>query len=473
MKMIRNIICAAAIALMTSGCADFLNVNPKGEVFDADMFTSAEGYEDALYGIYAELGTTQYLYSDYMIWAPEVMGTSLYSTAFDLNSFSVGEWEAYGAPALRKSIWSAAYKTINHINNILGYIEKGGDNEFPNTPIYKGEALALRAMLHFDLMRLYGAPSWASEDAKAKAIPYVTEYSFDITPFSSYDKVFEQIIADLQEAESCLKADETLVPAVRTNAAGGFTSCRILHMNLYAVQALLARVYWYMGDLSNAAIYANKVISSEKFSFRPKERFVQADNGTLDMSETIFGIYSTQSNVKNGKAFGFTSTSGNMTTQDSFVGIYNDGSSASGTDYRVSAWFEGTQLKNLVNRVYIEGTDSYAGNSILGINMIRIPEMYYIMAESLIKTNPAKATEYYDAVVVTRGLDPLTGTTTVDADILFNERCKEFVGEGFRWYDMKRLGKDIQASTSVLLPGNSLNTYCLPLPLAEEENRNE
>ena len=99
--------------------------------------------------------------------------------------------------------------------------------------------------------------------------------------------------------------------------------------------------------------------------------------------------------------------------------------------------------------------------------------MYYIMAEALMESDPVKATEYYDAVVTTRDLDPLSGSSTVTADVLYNERCKEFFGEGFRWFDMKRLGKDIQVNTSTLLPGNSLSTYVLPLPLAEEENRAE
>ena len=56
MKQIKNIFIALACVCTLGSCEDFLNVNPKGEVFDQDMFTSAEGYEDALYGIYAELG---------------------------------------------------------------------------------------------------------------------------------------------------------------------------------------------------------------------------------------------------------------------------------------------------------------------------------------------------------------------------------------------------------------------------------
>ena len=82
MKQIKNIFIALACVCTLAGCEKFLNVNPKGEVFDQDMFTSAEGYEDALYGIYAELGTTQYLYSDYMVWVPEVMGVNLQSSSF-------------------------------------------------------------------------------------------------------------------------------------------------------------------------------------------------------------------------------------------------------------------------------------------------------------------------------------------------------------------------------------------------------
>ena len=473
MKQIKNIFIALACVCTLAGCDKFLNVNPKGEVFDQDMFTSAEGYEDALYGIYAELGTTQYLYSDYMVWVPEVMGVNLQSSSLDLTNVSMGLWDAYGAPGLRKGIWSAAYKTINHINNILGYIEKGGDDQYQYTKLYKGEALALRAMLHFDMMRLFGPPAWADASAKAKVIPYVTKYAFDITPFSSYDDVYKYIIADLEEAEKCLAADETLLPAERNNSAAGFTSCRIIHMNLYAVQALLARVYWYKGDLAKAATYAAKVIESGKFSFRPREAFIQSENGVLDMNETIFGIYSQQSNVKNAKAFGFSSSSTSLTVRDDAYAIFNDGSSASGTDLRLSAWFDGTQFKNLVNRSYVEGSNSYSGKSILGVNIFRISEMYYIMAEALMESDPATATEYYDAVVTTRDLDALTGVSTVTADVLYNERCKEFFGEGFRWFDMKRLGKDIQVSTSVLLPGNNLSTYVMPLPLAEEENRAE
>lgn len=298
MKTLKHyILCALALPLL--GCSSFLDVNPKGEVFDKDMFESAEGYEDALYGIYAELGTQKSLYSDYMFWVPETLSINVTLSDDGMSNMAIGEWSRTHASTIRNDIWSAAYKVINHINNIVSHIEKGGDHEFRHTPLYKGEALALRALLHFDMLRMYGAPIWADEASKARAIPYVSKYSFDITAFSSLDEAYEKVIADLKEAEKCLAEDETLVEPVRTNASdGGFTSCRIIHMNLYAVQALLARVYWSKNDLENAAVYAKKVIDSGKFGFRPVTAFNQPDNGALDLNETIFGIYSTESQKK-------------------------------------------------------------------------------------------------------------------------------------------------------------------------------
>ncbi len=473
MKMIRNIILIASTIFLVSSCDKFLNVNPKGEVFDIDMFTSAEGYEDALYGIYAELGADQHLYNDYMVWIPEVMSINYKSTETALNNLANAQWDGFEAPRLRRSVWSAAYRSINHINNILHHIEKGGDNEFPHTKLYKGEALGLRAMLHFDMLRMFGVPPWATAQDKKRVIPYVTKYSFDITPFNSYDEAIDRIIYDLKLAEDYLTEDKALLPAVRDNITAGFTSCRIIHMNLYAVQALLARVYWYKGDLSNAAVYAKKVIESGKFTMRPRVSFVQSDNGTLDLNETIFGLYSIQSNSKNARAFGFTSTSSPLTIGDDVLVRYNDGSSSTGSDLRVAAWFSGTQPTKLVNNTYIAGINSYTGKSILGVNIIRIPEMYYIMAESLMNTDMQGAIDYYNAVVTTRDLDALTLTNPLTEDILFRERSKEFFGEGFRWFDMKRLGKDIQVSTSVLLPGDRISTYTIPLPISEEENRDE
>ena len=461
--------------LLLGGCARFLDVNPKGEVFDNDMFTSAAGYEDAIYGIYAELGTVSGLYSDYLYWIPEALSANESISDNGLQYMAVGQWTAYNASTIRSTVWKAAYATINHINNIIGHIEADGVDKYPHGSLYRGEALALRALLHFEMLRLFGAPVWAPAADRARAIPYVDRYSFAITPFSSVDGAYDKILGDLLAAEQCLGADADLLPATRTNASGGgFTGQRILHLNLYAVQALLARVYWSRGDLDNAGVYARKVIESRKFGFRDKAAFVQYDNGTLDLRETIFGVYSTASNEKNARKYGLSSSGSSFILASDWKALYNDGSASAGSDWREAAWFDGAHLRVLVNNSFIEGSNTYSGSSILGVNVLRISEMYFILAESLLGADPDEATRYFDEAVATRGLDRLEDLgQTLNADRLFRERRKEFYGEGLHWHDCKRLGKDIQADPTTVLSGSDVNTYTIPLPLSEESNRDE
>ncbi len=88
---------------------------------------------------------------------------------------------------------------------------------------------------------------------------------------------------------------------------------------------------------------------------------------------------------------------------------------------------------------------------ILGINMIRIPEMYFIMAEALLETDIDKATKYYDAVVESRGvlgIEKRIDGTVLTRHMIMEERRKEFIGEGQEWYRMKRENEDIKLSIS-------------------------
>ena len=458
--------------VLAAGCGKFLDVNPKGETFDNDMFTTAEGYEDALYGIYSELSNADNLYGGNMIWAAEVMSQNI--TALTDNTYgnlALANWTINGPTSLRKKLWSDCYEVINHLNNIIQHAEEGGTGEFKHSGLYLGEALALRALIHFDLVRYFGAPFWASDALKAKAIPYVKNYSFDITDYSSLDEVYDAVIDDLARAESLMGEDGDLVPAARTNVANSFTEGRITHMNLYAVQALLARVYWCRGDINNAAIYAQKVIDSGKFSFRPLSSFVQTEGGILDMNETIFGFFSESSQSTASKKYGLTGTKTTFSLASDWLTLYEEGS-GSNSDYRINAWFDSAEehLKKAANVGMASGAD-YTGSSIVGINILRIPEMYYIMAEYYLTSNPRMAAEFYNDVVTTRGLDPIAeGSLTYD--ILFNERRKEFYGEGFTWFEMKKLGKDIKTAAGSTLSGSVPGNYTVPIPDEEDEARN-
>lgn len=474
MRKIYIVLSVLALTLFTA-CAKFLDVNPKGELFDHDMFNSSEKFADALYGVYSEISGNKNLYAGNIFWAAEIMSGNV--SAITDNTFgnmALGNWDNNGVMIFRRDVWESAYVAINHINNVIKHAYAADAGQIENLDIYTGEALAIRALVHFELLRLFGAPYWAAEEYKKNALPYVKTYSFDITSFYSLDEAYSFVIADLKEAEKFLAKDEAYVLPERDNVPGDFLSCRTIHLNLYAVQALLARVYWTIGDLDTAAVYADKVISSGKFSFRPQSAFVQPDNGTIDLNETIFGLYSSQGsnsfqNLNKGK-YGFGSSSSYFQLADDWKSIYEGGSSTA-TDYRLGAWFDESErrLKKLVNPVFFEeGQPNYKGKSILGANILRLPEMYFIMAESKLKNEPSRALEYFNAVITTRGLEPVAQLTY---DMLYLERRKEFYGEGFTWHEMKRKGMDIPTGTGSFLDGSQPANYMVPVPVDETESR--
>lgn len=380
-----------------------------------------------------------------------------------------------GASATKREIWKSAYAAINHINNIIEHAEDDIDT-YRHSGLYLGEALALRALTHFELLKLFGPPYWAEDAVKKQVLPYVTKYSFDIKDFDSYDKVYDAILSDLGRAEKYLAEDETLVPAERDKTANSFTDARIAHMNLYAVQALTAKVYWSRNDLDNAEKYAEKVISSGKFSFRPVSAFVQPDNGTLDLHETIFGLFVNDETAMM-KKLSLAETVGasalNLATD--YAVLYEKNAGAS-TDYRLSAWFDPAipACRKMVNSIFIAGNNTYNGKSILGYDVIRLPELYYIIAEANITKDPAKAKEYFDKVLKSRGRETLEESgEALTKDLLFEERKREFYCEGFTWFDMKMERKDILTVSGKVLPGDVAATYMLTVPDEEWESRKD
>lgn len=473
-----------ALPLLLGGCEAYLDVNPKSEMTDKELFSTAEGCEDAIYGIYAEMGGDRNgLFGQMLSYKyPELMTGNLSISQSDDMAYVVQrQWTHDNAIAVAEKIWTSGYKVIGHVNKALYHILPKGDDESRHMRLYKGELLALRAYLHFEMARVF-AVSFSSGDAaaKTKAIPYVKSYGIQVTPYSSLEKVFEYIIDDLTEAERYLAEDEELVQPVRNNDTGDFTSNRITHLNLYAVKALLARVYWTMNDLDKAEGYALQVIDSGKFPLKTTAgAWNSLETGTLDMQETVAGLYSTTFTyyyyydmIRNAASMG------SMKLSDQYVEIF-EADQQGNADRRFVAWFDRSNnwCTKHYNVMYASGntsgsTATYSGNSIPGVSLIRIPEMYYIVAEANIAKDAGKATEYLDYVVTSRDQTAFAereaGVATEEN--IFNDRRKEFFADGGDFHDMKRQGRDLTIPGMGTFAGNDDATYTMPIPASVEDN---
>ena len=464
-----------ALLPLLGGCEAYLDVNPKSEVTDKELYATAEGCEDAIYGIYTEMGTNKNLYGRKLSFEyPETMIGNFTIPQTDPMAYAVQrQWTTDDAVTIAEDIWVAGYKVIGHINKALMHILPKADDVYPHIRLYKGELLALRAFMHFEMVRLFAVSSGSGDTAaKAKAIPYVTTYGIEVTPYSSLDKVFELIVADLTEAEKYLAADEELVTATRNNASDGFTSCRITHLNLYAVQALLARAYWTMGKLDLAEDYAEKVIDSGKFPLMTTaEAWNAVETGTLNMQETVFGLYSTQYTYNFYRNHIY--QGGTLALSSQYSEIYS--TDLAGTDKRYSTWFDtgNSWCIKHYNKMYAQGESNptYSGKSIPGPSLIRIPEMYYIVAEANLTKDPDKAVEYLDYVVTSRELTAFADREgSITEENIYNERRKEFYADGESFFDMKHLQSDVELPGMGVFSGTDDATYTIPIPKSVEDN---
>lgn len=473
MKRTKHIAFILAASLLSVSCSNFLDITPDGQVKREEMFQTHEGIEDALYGVYAQMRQSSLYGMALSIYGIEVLGQNMdcYGSDFTEN-LGAYNWEYSEVREWVEYIWTEMYSNISNVNSILDAGIVAEADEFPYT-IYKGEALALRAFMHFDLLRLF-APQYTL-DKSAEGIPYQTEFSLVTPDFESMTDNYGHILADLLQAETLLSGEDSLKTE---EASFSFMKDRQMHLNLHAVRAELARVYLSMGDTGKAAQYAAKVISESPYMLKEKTEVLNDLAGVFSRKECIFGIYYPNFYSDVNPLLQLQQSYYSLDPRDDFMTIYN--TEADGLDYRQSAYFTAVETGGELHYRLSKLTDVYELNNIagsrptdliLGINLIRIPEMYYIMAECLLDTDPAQAAYYYNAVRQHRGLDPLEENRTLTMDLINLDRFKEYFGEGQTYLNSKRLNLPILSADGKTEYPASNDIYVLPVPDAEYANR--
>jgi hypothetical protein len=460
----------SVVLLSTTSCEGFLNITPDGQAKRDELLSTKQGIEDALYGAYSQM-RSQSLYGQELYFSTlEILSQTMWCNgSTGVTAMSEYDWAHSSVKGVFDAAWTAMYKNISNVNSVLNAPLVAEATDYPYT-IYRGEALGLRAFMHFDLVRLF-AEQYTVNPA-ADGIPYATEFSLNTPDFESLEKNYEHILDDLHEAELLL-ADED-----KYENDGNFMLDRQIHFNLRAVQATLARVYLTMGDKVNAAHYALAVINDGKYTLKEKTEVVNDLAGVLSKKETIFGIYHAgfYANV-NAKLQQMTSYF-SLDLRSDFMSLYEK--DAAGSDYRTMAYFSESGTGSGTKYRLSKFTDIYELNNnasnrpadlILGINMIRIPEMYYIAAEALLGSNYNRALELFNTVRVHRGLEPLTDKP-LTVELINDERYKEMIGEGQTYFNMKRQNLSILSHDGKTTYQPSAGIYAIPLPDAEKENRN-
>lgn len=472
-----------ACSTMMVSCDSWLEVKPYDKISEGELQKSEEGYQKMLNGIYIDLNSDALYGQSLSVEMIEVMGgayaigtdNSVWGNYKDLSNYQYGT--EYWRNRLDQT-WNKAYALILNCNKILENIDQNqGLFTGGNYYAVKGEALALRAMLHFDMLRLFG-PVYA-KDSDKKAIPYYNKQTNSPEPILTAKEVAEKVVADLEEARILLandpvKTEGTLMSGSQ-DGTSNFMRYRALRLNYYAVEALLARVNLYMGNKTEAFKYATDVIKTADqgiFPFVDKSLVIgsPADPDRIFSSEVLFALTNT-SRSKIHKNFYDPSRLPNYVFRmdDNLMSNIVYGGAATTGGYQDDYRYRANWIATGSNRYFYKYSDMVANGSIQNtmIPMIRLGEMFLIAAESQ-SDDLAKGVQYVNALRRNRGVANLQ---TLTPDLLKYEYIRELYGEGQLFYLYKRLNSDIITSSNANKnPKASDLIFVVPLPDSETEN---
>ena len=489
---LKDIILFGVILVSVAGCADFLDVQPKDKQSEKQLFATRGGFYTAVNGIYNKMASPALYGKNLSYELVDVISkrylplqVSTYLTAlsgFDYTNSLV-------EPELSNT-WAAAYNTVLNCNVVLENIDEStGVLPVEESRVLKGEMLAVRAFLHFDMLRLFG-PVYKL-NPKAESIPYNETSKVMALPLLAADSVIhEKVLRDLDEAESLLADGDPVIEggpmASLEDDQDVYLRYRQLRMNYYAVLALKARVYLYAGEPGKALEMARKLLADAKVNEHfpavdPNKLLANQSNPDRVFStEVLAGIYKKDRKDIYTDYFDSEQAGNNyLHPRKDFV---NTNLFAGETqDYRFQTWWQVASGVGESGHVFIKykGIDKPTGDTeaeyfyAVFMSLIRLSEVYYIAAES----EPVLADKYewLNRMRTRRGL-PVLGVVSEEDFMkrLRMEYLREFLGEGQIFYLYKRLFSNINSDEN----GYDTNTYgakeeryVLPLPSGEIANR--
>lgn len=472
MKKILLYIGTLAALTALSGCEDFLTREPQLQQSTDITLSTYSGLNDATHGAYYYIASTGWYGQSWVIDAEMRSGNGMKSNFANSNRCTQAYNWNYTEDGT-SGMWSTAYMTIAMANNVIDNLEgkAGGDVTEQDLNNLKAECLFIRAFAHFCNVLTYGQPYTycVANDKESLGVPYV--YHTDPNGKPARETVisnYENIVKDLLEAESIIDpayvAKSVRPSLVDANAA----------VNISTIQALLSRVYLYMGEWQNAADYATKVIDSKKYQMWTADEYPTVWGQELGTGEVIFEVYGKRTNSAYGSWEDISyltspAGSGDPQAAQPLIDLYAEGDVRLQT-YRTDANGE----SGILWTAKYPGKGDNAAPDCNNVVIFRLSEMYLNRAEALMRgASISGATAISDINVITsnRGAAPYTSVGPVDIE---TERRKELAWEGHYLYDLARWNKPVEraASDYPLLTMNldvpfPSTKWALPLPKSE------
>lgn len=441
-KTIYILAITAVMALTATSCSDFL------EEYSQDL-SKVEGWNDldevllgdayftpsTFAGGVDQLGILHYMSDEMSIYVDsDVQDGYRYPDYEEMFPFTT--WMADTGISYKREYkggdekyWNDLYKRINVCNMVLELIDEQPEDHIGDDIQkirVKGEAHFLRAAFYFFLANLYGKPYVPSTADSDLGVPVKLTGSIEDVEFerNSLSSVYTQILSDLDEAEKCLSQT---------------TRKSVYRADITAAYMLHSRVALYMQDWENAAEYAEKVLEKNNSLLNLSVKSPGDECVYKDSPETIFssGSYTIATNSADVAGW-WSDMPPTCFVSDDMLSLYSD------DDLRRELYV-GTSEKFRYENVFTKVNGQYSNvNSYCSVSstfLLRTPEAYLNYAEAMACLGKdTEACTMLDKFQKTRmeTADKLTLKGNDLIDFIREERAREFLLEGQRWFDLRR-----------------------------------
>jgi starch-binding outer membrane protein, SusD/RagB family len=454
------------LTMVFQGCVDFLEQSPSDALPSAEAITSVTDLNNAVNGVYTgmidfDLGLGQqtepysYYGGDFIAYA-DLKGGDLNYTSSNNQISPMARYEHGVESDFAEHYWKMPYTLIGRINDVLSVadnvaIAAGEQEQFDDL---KGQLYALRALCHFDLVRLF---------AKAPAISDVNAVNSGI-PISS-----EKYPVNYEPARATLKETYDFIKSELNNAIGLLSKDENLgKINYWAAKGLLARVYLYNGENNDALTAAQDVISNSPYSLYTINNYLNVW-GVEGASESIFEILTNSSHNSQRNSIGYyTHSDGYGECAFSTQGYALLTENPDDIRSQLIEWEDDeTETEGYYTQKYPgrEG-NLYLNNPIV----IRLSEVYLIAAEAKVKggSGGQNAAWYINELRKNR-IANYVDVSSVTLDDILIERRKELVAEGHQCWDAWRNSKSVFPPRLNREVNGSDKLAILPIPKRETD----
>jgi hypothetical protein len=456
--------------------SDLIDLQPEFNLDALNNPSSITQVEQVLLGAYAGFRNGNYYGSGSGTgggWAmmPDVMSDNLYEAVESLaNSRAMADWLYTPNTGQIGTFYSAPYAVIANANIVLRDIDKFTTS---NTQLranrLKGQAYAIRALAHFDLFRHF-AVKYDRNSTSDLALAYIKDFTVSTTvkPVRMNNKdYYDAIFADLAQAVTLLgNVDQTI------NPSSGLTRPFI---DLAAAYAIQSRAYLYAGMYTEAAAAASSVITRRPLVNLNQTTFSGMYNQTA-AGEIVWNVqFESGQSGPTFLVYFATNARSYFRPAPEVATVAGNTGLIQSNDIRYSAYFTTVGGRLAVTKFKGKGAVS-DGNA--NFPVFRTGEMYLIRAEANARlggANEVTALNDLNALRAARitGYVPVVLTGAALLNAIADERRRELIGEGHRFFDLKRTTRTIvrgsACGTALSVAGNctlasTAREWALPIP---------